>query len=119
MISTATWNAERMQAAADSEVNSATDLAEWLVQRGTPFRDAHALVGKLVRRHLAGEGSLKALAEADPALGPDAAALVAPGVAVQRRTTAGGAGPAAVAVQLTRFKSKVIELREAVAKYVR
>ena len=93
MIATATWNTERMQAAADSEVNSATDLAEWLVQRGMPFRDAHALVGQLVRRHLAGEGTLRSLVAADPALGPDAAALVAPGVAVQRRTTAGGAGP--------------------------
>ncbi len=119
MISTATWNVEKMKAAADSEVNSATDLAEWLVQRGTPFRDAHALVGKLVRRHLAGEGTLRSLAEADPALGPDAAALVAPGVAVQCRTTPGGAGPAAVATQLARFKSRVSDLREAVATLVR
>ena len=119
MIATAKWNVEKMKAAADSEVNSATDLAEWLVQRGTPFRDAHALVGKLVRRHLAGEGTLRSLAEGDSALGPDAAALVAPGVAVQRRTTAGGAGPAAVAVQLARFKNKVSALREAVAAYVR
>jgi len=119
MIATATWNTERMQAAADSEVNSATDLAEWLVQRGTPFRDAHALVGQLVRRHLAGEGSLRSLAQADPALGPDAAALIAPGVAVQRRTTPGGAGPAAVSVQLERFKRKVIELREAVTTLIR
>ena len=119
MIATAKWNTERMQSAADAEVNSATDLAEWLVQRGTPFRDAHALVGKLVRRHLAGEGTLRSLAEADPALGADAAALVAPGVAVQRRTTPGGAGPAAVAVQLERFKSKMVALREAVAAYLR
>ena len=119
MIATAKWNSERMQAAADGEASSATDLAEWLVQRGTPFRDAHALVGNLVRRHLAGEGTLRSLAEADPALGPDAAALVAPGVAVQRRTTAGGAGPSAVATQMARFKSKLVELRAAVAAYVR
>ncbi len=119
MIATATWNPDRMQAAADSEVNSATDLAEWLVQRGTAFRAAHARVGQLVRRHLAGEGSLRSLAEADPFLGPDAAALVAPGVAVQRRTTPGGAGPAAVAVQLERFKNKVAELREAVTALIR
>jgi argininosuccinate lyase len=115
MIATATWVPERMQAAADSETGSATDLAEWLVQRGTPFRDAHAVVGLLVRRHLAGEGSLRELVIADPTLGPDAAALVAPGVAVQRRTTAGGAGPAAVAVQLERFRNKATELRAAVA----
>ena len=61
MIATATWVPERMQAAADAETTSATDLAEWLVQRGTPFRDAHAVVGTLVRRSLAGEGSLAAL----------------------------------------------------------
>ena len=95
------------------------DLAEFLVAKGMPFRDAHALVGQLVRRHLAGEGTLRALAEADPSLGPDAAALVAPGVAVQRRTTSGGAGPAAVAAQMTRFRGKVSDLREAIAKYVR
>ncbi|HVE18587.1 MAG TPA: argininosuccinate lyase, partial [Ilumatobacteraceae bacterium] len=43
MIASATWVPERMQAAADAETTSATDLAEWLVQRGTPFRDAHAV----------------------------------------------------------------------------
>ncbi len=119
MIATVTWVPNRMQAAADSETGSATDLAEWLVQRGTPFRDAHAVVGALVRRHLAGDGSLAALVTADPALGPDAAALVAPGVAVQRRTTPGGAGPAAVAVQLERFRHKVAQLRAAVTADVR
>jgi argininosuccinate lyase len=115
MIATVTWVPERMQAAADSETTSATDLAEWLVQRGVPFRDAHATVGRLVRRHLAGEASLRELVIAEPSLGHDAAALVAPGVAVQRRTTAGGAGPAAVAVQMGRFRSKLAELRGAVA----
>ena len=113
MIATTTWVPERMQAAADSETGSATDLAEWLVQRGTPFRDAHAIVGVLVRRHLAGEASLRELVTVDPDLGPDAAALVAPGVAVQRRTTPGGAGPAAVAVQLGRFRSKLAQLQAA------
>lgn len=119
MIATATWVPERMQAAADSETGSATDLAEWLVQRGTPFRDAHAVVGALVRRHLAGEGTLRDLVAADGALGPDAAALVAPGVAVKRRTTAGGAGPAPVAVQLERFRQRVAQLRAAVTGDVR
>ena len=52
MIETATFEPERMAAAADAETTAATDLAEWLVGRGTPFRDAHAIVGELVRRHL-------------------------------------------------------------------
>ena len=115
MIATATWVPERMQAAADAEATAATDLAEWLVRRGTPFREAHAVVGALVRRSLAGEGALAALAAADPSLGPDAAALVAPGVGVRQRTTPGGAGPAPVAVQLERFRTRVAELRAAVA----
>ena len=119
MIATATWVPERMQAAADAETSSATDLAEWLVQRGTPFRDAHAIVGALVRRTLAGEGALRDLVAADPALGSDAALLVAPGVSVQRRTTPGGAGPAPVAAQLERFRSKLAELRAATAGDVR
>ncbi len=114
MIATVTWVPERMQAAADSETSSATDLAEWLVQRGTPFRDAHAIVGALVRRTLAGEGALRDLVTADPSLGPDAAALVRPGISVQRRTTPGGAGPAPVAVQVERFRRKLAELRAAV-----
>jgi argininosuccinate lyase len=119
MIATATWVPERMQAAADAETSSATDLAEWLVQRGTPFRDAHAVVGLLVRRTLAGEGALHDLVAADPSLGPDAAVLVGPGVAVRRRTTPGGAGPLPVAVQMERFRTKVAELRAAVASDVR
>jgi argininosuccinate lyase len=119
MIATATWVPERMQAAADAETSSATDLAEWLVQRGTPFRDAHAIVGALVRRTLAGEGALRDLVASDPALGPDAAALVRPGVSVQRRTTPGGAGPVPVATQMDRFRAKVAELRAATAGDVR
>jgi len=119
MIATATFVPERMQAAADAETTAATDLAEWLVQRGIPFRDAHAVVGALVRRALAGEASLRDLVASDPLLGPDAAALVAPGVSVRRRTTPGGAGPGPVAEQLERFRRRVGELRAAVADDVR
>ncbi|MET0145580.1 MAG: argininosuccinate lyase [Ilumatobacteraceae bacterium] len=107
MIDTATFVPQRMAAAADAETVAATDLAEWLVADGTPFRDAHAIVGELVRRHLAGEGTLRDLVEADARLGPDAAALVAPGVGVHRRRSPGGAGPEPVAVQFTRFEESL------------
>ncbi len=119
MIATVTFVPERMQAAADAEATAATDLAEWLVCNGTPFRDAHAIVGALVRRSLAGEAALRDLVAADPALGPDAAALVAPGVSVRRRTTPGGAGPVPVAEQLARFRVRLSELRVAVTDDVR
>jgi argininosuccinate lyase len=113
MLATVEFVPERMQAAADAETTSATDLAEWLVQRGVPFRDAHAVVGALVRQALTGSASLRDLVLADPTLGPDAAALVAPGVSVQRRVTAGGAGPIPVAEQMIRFRARLGELREA------
>lgn len=112
MIATATFVPEAMQAAADAETTAATDLAEWLVRRGTPFREAHAIVGSLVRRHLAGEGALRDLVAAHPDLGPDAAELVAPGVGVRRRTSPGAAGPAAVARQLEAAHRALARLRQ-------
>jgi len=100
MIETATFVPGRMQAAADAESTSATDLAEWLVRAGVPFREAHAVVGSLVREHVATGASLRELAAADPRLGPDAASLVAPGEGVRQRTSRGAAGPAALDRQL-------------------
>ncbi|MGD9998647.1 MAG: argininosuccinate lyase [Ilumatobacteraceae bacterium] len=113
MLATTVFRPERMQQAADAETTAATDLAEWLVQRGMPFREAHAVVGQLVRQALAGGTSLRELVAADPRLGPDAAALVAPGVSVRRRVTPGGAGPVPVADQIERFRAHLAELREA------
>jgi argininosuccinate lyase len=102
-----TFHVDRMQQAADSPYAAATDLAEMLVERGTPFRDAHALVGGLVRDSLERHVPLAELVEAHPDLGADGAALLEPGRPVARRTTPGGAGPAAVAVQLERFGHRV------------
>ena len=107
MISTTTFNTEAMAAQAASPYAAATDLAEWLVARGMPFRDAHAVVGDKVRRALAGEGSLGELVAADPQLGAEAAALLEPGVSVTRRTTRGGGSPAAVADQIERFRARL------------
>ena len=107
MVSTLELRTDRMAEAADSPYVAAVDLAEFLVAGGTPFREAHAVVGALVRTALAGEGSLVDLVAADERLGPEAAALLAPGVAVRRRTTPGGAGPEPVAVQRERFTEQL------------
>src|SRR5215217_644473 len=115
MIETATFDAERMQAAADNETTSATDLAEWLVVRGVPFREAHAVVGELVRAHLSTGVALGELVAADDRLGADAAALLAPGAAVQRRTSAGGGGPGPVADQIVRYRGSLRRQREALS----
>jgi argininosuccinate lyase len=107
MLATATFVPERMQAAADSPASAATDLAEHLVAGGMPFREAHAVVGALVRRSLDDGTALADLVAAEARLGAEAVALLAPGVAVTRRTTRGGGGPGPVAEQLTRFAERV------------
>jgi argininosuccinate lyase len=104
MIATATFDPDAMQSAADEETTAATDLAEFLVRTGLPFREAHAVVGAHVRAALAGEGPLRDLVAADPRLGPDAAALVADGVGVRMRTSRGAAGPAARDEQIDAYR---------------
>ena len=112
MIDTATFRPDRMATAADDPTSSATDLAEWLVAKGMPFRQAHAVVGRVVQRSLEpGAPLIAEIVSADPDLGDDAAELVAPGVAVTRRTTPGGAGPGPVAVQIERFATRLAEDR--------
>jgi argininosuccinate lyase len=116
MIESATFDSERMATAADVETTAATDLAEWLVARGTPFREAHAVVGNLVRRHLEDQTPLAQLVAADTRLGPDAAALVAPGVAVSRRTSPGSGGPRALDRQLAAFRATLDDEAGALAR---
>jgi argininosuccinate lyase len=54
LVATSTFATETMATAADSPHAAATDLAEHLVQMGTPFREAHAIVGEIVRTALDG-----------------------------------------------------------------
>ena len=49
MLATATFNKDRMAKAAIGSFVNATDMAEYLVKKGCPFRDAHFIVGKLVK----------------------------------------------------------------------
>jgi argininosuccinate lyase len=107
MLATATIVADAMQVAADGPEVAATDLAEHLVAAGVPFRDAHAIVGGLVRTSLGQGVPLSELVAAHPQLGADAVDLLEPGVAVRRRSTPGGAGPGPVGVQLERFAARL------------
>jgi len=115
LLATSTFRLDAMAEAADSPYAAATDLAEWLVERGLPFRDAHAVVGEVVRRALDGEAPMAELVAAHPQLGAEAAALLAPGVSVTRRTTRGGGGPAAVAAQRERFAARLAADRSRLA----
>jgi argininosuccinate lyase len=107
LLATATFVREDMQAAADSPYSAATDLAEHLVQRGMPFREAHAVVGALVRTSIDDDVPLDELVAKEPNLGADARALLEPGASVRRRTTRGGAGPEPVAAQLAAARARL------------
>ena len=107
LLASSTFHLEAMAEAADAPTSAATDLAEHLVAGGMPFREAHAVVGALVRQSLDEGIALRELVEASPELGPDALFLLDRGTAVRRRTTPGGAGPEPVATQLRAFADRL------------
>jgi argininosuccinate lyase len=95
----------------------ATEIADYLVARGLPFRQAHEVVGALVRR-LVGEGrDFAALGpdewrRASPLFGDDIRTRVRPEASVQARRTPQSTNPAAVAASLARARSWVAACRE-------
>jgi argininosuccinate lyase len=115
-VSTAHFEADRMEDAANGPAVAAVDLAEWLVERGMPFRQAHEVVGALVRDSIERHVPLAELVEAHPALGSEAASLLEPGVAVTRRTSPGSAGPLAVRIQLEHFVHRLESDRNRIPK---
>jgi argininosuccinate lyase len=105
MVSTLTFNADRMRAGAAGGFMAATDLADHLAARGVPFREAHEIVGRLVMRcERAGRTlqdlTLEELRDASAAFGDDALDAVDPDAAVSRRNSEGGTGHQAVRAQL-------------------
>jgi len=111
MIQTATFNADRMRAAADVQSLSATDLAEYLVRKGTPFRQAHAIVGELVQKALSGTQSLQQIVADSSDFDANALQVIGDGVGVQLRSSPGAAGPHAAEDQRARFASVIASLR--------
>jgi argininosuccinate lyase len=103
---------ERMREALRQGFATATDLADYLVRKGVPFRDAHEVVALAVR---AAEAAGKDLAEVpleelrrfSPLIGPDVAAvLTAEGSAASRRHI-GGTAPEAVRAAIARARARL------------
>ena len=112
MVDTMKFNSEVMKQHADNPNSAAIDLAEYLVAKGIPFREAHAIVGSHVAASIEEGTDLADIVSSDERLGPEAAALLAPGAAVNRRTSPGGAGPEAVKVQIKEFQIQLDSQRE-------
>jgi len=107
MVATATFHRERMAAAASDELIAATDLADLLVREGRPFREAHGIVGDLVRRAVAGEGTLRELVVAD--LGEDAAAVLEQSSWLESKASEGGTALARVREQIEALRAALGE----------
>jgi argininosuccinate lyase len=101
-IGTARFDAGKLGAALERGHLCATDLADYLVLAGLPFREAHHLVGGLVREAEARGVELSALpsdvlSAAHPALGsPEVLRVLDPALAVERRSLVGGPAKEAV-----------------------
>jgi argininosuccinate lyase len=99
-----TFNTRRMRSAVSSSM-MATDLADYLVEKGVSFRDAHAAIGTLIRESEREECELDALPlasfkAAHSSFADDALDWLEPRRSVARRDLPGGTGPSAVSVQL-------------------
>jgi len=95
MVATARFDTERMAQLAPAGFSLATDVAEWLVKRGVPFRDAHEISGSLVRaceqRGIGLEDADDALlAEVSPLLVPEVRDVLSIEGSVASRAGAGG-----------------------------
>ncbi|MGI6879916.1 argininosuccinate lyase [Microbacterium sp. gxy059] len=104
MVATLRFHTERMEQLAPEGFSLATDVAEWLVKQGVPFRDAHEISGSLVR---ACEERGIGLEDADDALLAETSSHLTPGVrevltvagSVASRAGVGGTAPERVVEQ--------------------
>jgi len=110
MLAAARPRADRMADAAAAGFSLATDYADYLVRKGLPFREAHTVVGRLVRACEArgcdlADLSLDELREASDLFGADAVGLRAED-AVAARDIPGGTAPSRVAAALAEARAR-------------
>ncbi len=110
MVATLTFNRERMAELAPQGFSLATDVAEWLVREGVPFRDAHEVAGACVRRCEELGCDLQdltdeQLAAISPQLAPQVRTVLTVEGSVGSRSGRGGTAPAQVRDQLDELRA--------------
>ena len=109
MLDTMTFRKDRMRASAEGGFTNATDAADYLVNHGVPFRDAHGIIGQLVLYCIdkgisLGEMSLEEYKAISPIFEEDIYDAISMETCVNKRNTIGAPGPEAM--------TKVIEAYE-------
>ncbi len=117
MVATLTFHTDRMAELAPQGFSLATDIAEWLVREGVPFRVAHEVAGECVRVCEGRDIELWDLTDADLA---DISVHLTPGVrtvlsvegSLASRDAVGGTAPVRVAEQLEAARAHATQLRQ-------
>ena len=116
MLAGLRFDRERLAEAASDEFLAATDVADLLVRRGMPFREAHGVVGGLVREALAGgrrlsEISREELARHSELLDDEYYEVLRAGTWLESKVSAGGTASARVADQLKAARLALAQIR--------
>lgn len=123
MISTMTVRVDRLVAAAPVGYSLATEVADWLVRKGVPFREAHEITGRLVALCVARDCALDEVSDEDLAmvsehLDPGVREVLSVRSALATRSTPGSTGPGPVAEQLAAAEDKLAGWRKWAAERV-
>jgi len=114
MLASLTFRTERMRAAAGENFATATDLADYLVRRGLPFREGHEIVGKVVRYALERGVTLEQLGldelrQFSDRFGEDVYGALTVEASLRARAVVGGTAPEAVRRALAHARALVGE----------
>lgn len=112
MTATMTFDLPRMESLAGAGFSLATDIAEYLVQKGVPFRVAHEAAGGCVALAESTGRELDQLTDAEfasvsPALDPGVRAVLTVAGSLASRDSVGGTAPARVAEQLAELRERI------------
>ncbi len=110
MVRTAKWNTDVMTASCDGGYLNATDIADYLVRKGLPFRTAHGVSAGLVRISIEKNCRLEELSfeeyqKASPLFEKDIFEMITPEKCVEIRKTIGGPAPSEVQKQIEKLSA--------------
>jgi argininosuccinate lyase len=112
MVAGITTRPEAMEQAALKGYATATDLADYLVKKGLPFRDAHEIVAHAVKAAIShqvdlSELPLAVLQQFNPAIGKDVYDVLSLRGSLNARNVLGGTAPAQVRAQIARHRVRL------------
>ena len=116
MIASATFNARKMSDSCAGGYLNATDVADYLVRKGVPFREAHSISAKAVRLAIDAGVALEDLCleefqRCSKLIGEDIYEILSPASCAAARKTVGGTAPERVAEQAAELK-KIVSKRK-------